>query len=153
MLIPPLRNEGIETPDGALNTIWTFHREVADLPRCERGSWAGQSRMSLARHQRKLLSNCSGRCATTPSTLTNTNRFSGRYWPRRPSGHDRKEVPALGVPAQRHRAQAAANRWGTIRYAIDSTPRTIRLCVILLVTTGVPSSVILVLLHHYGIVG
>ena len=31
---------------------------------------------------------------------------------------------------------ATANRWGTIRYAIDSTARTVRLCAIILVTSS-----------------
>jgi len=60
----------------------------------------------------------------------------------------------LGVPARRHRAQPAANRWGTIRYAIEDNARTARLCAILFMTgvASVPLCLILVLLHLWGFV-
>jgi len=43
------------------------------------------------------------------------------------------------------------HRWQTIRHAIDATDRTIRLCVIFLVTgfAPVPSVAIALLLRHY----
>lgn len=53
----------------------------------------------------------------------------------------------MGVPARRRGGRPGADRWETIRYAIDSTPRTVRLCTILLVAS-VPPSLIIVLLHH-----
>jgi hypothetical protein len=45
--------------------------------------------------------------------------------------------------------QTDAGRWGTIRYALDSTGRTARLCAITLVA-GTPPAVITLLLgfHH-----
>lgn len=60
-------------------------------------------------------------------------------------------MPTLGVPARQRADQPLSNWWATIRYAIDSTPRTVRLCAILFATTGGPSSVILAILHHFGI--
>jgi hypothetical protein len=47
------------------------------------------------------------------------------------------------------RGQTDAGRWGTIRYALDSTGRTVRLCAITLVA-GTPPAVITLLLgfHH-----
>jgi hypothetical protein len=47
----------------------------------------------------------------------------------------------------RRRGQDVAGRWATIRYALDSTPRTVRLCVIFLVA-GAPVSSLLLLLAH-----
>jgi hypothetical protein len=45
--------------------------------------------------------------------------------------------------------QAGASRWATIRYAIDSNSRTVRLCTIMLVA-GFPPAVVtwLLGLHH-----
>jgi hypothetical protein len=45
--------------------------------------------------------------------------------------------------------QADAGRWATIRYALDSNGRTVRLCAITLVA-GTPPAVIMLLLglHH-----
>jgi hypothetical protein len=48
----------------------------------------------------------------------------------------------LSVPAQREPHHAGA-RWETIRYALDSNARTLRLCLILLVVS-VPSVVALI---------
>jgi hypothetical protein len=56
----------------------------------------------------------------------------------------------MSVPVLRE-ARHNSSRWGTIRYALDSTPRTIRLCVILLVagvSTALGSVAAVVLMHH-----
>lgn len=45
------------------------------------------------------------------------------------------------------RRQVASDKWGTIQYAIDSTARTVRLCVILLVAS-VPPWVLALLIRH-----
>jgi hypothetical protein len=47
------------------------------------------------------------------------------------------------------RRQTDVGRWGTIRYALDSTGRTVRLCAITLVA-GTPPAVVTLLLgfHH-----
>jgi hypothetical protein len=44
-------------------------------------------------------------------------------------------VPGDGAPRQ---SRYAANRWGTIRYAISSNARTARLCLIMFVA-GIPA--------------
>jgi hypothetical protein len=43
--------------------------------------------------------------------------------------------------------QARHSKWEIIHYAIDSTPRTIRLCVILL-AASIPPSLITLIFHH-----
>jgi hypothetical protein len=48
---------------------------------------------------------------------------------------------------QRYIRRAAANRWDIIRYAIDDTARTVRLCAIILVTSSFPCLLAL-LIHH-----
>jgi hypothetical protein len=48
---------------------------------------------------------------------------------------------------QRYNQHATANRWGTIRYAIDSTARTVRLCAIILVTSSFPCLLALLIRH------
>src|SRR5207237_541025 len=40
------------------------------------------------------------------------------------------------------------SRWATVRYALSSNARTARLCLILLVMTGVPGVLLAVVLHH-----
>jgi hypothetical protein len=55
-------------------------------------------------------------------------------------------APTDGKPPDRIRSRAA-DRWETIRYAVDSTARTIRLCVILLVV-GVPPVLIMLWMRH-----
>ncbi len=40
-----------------------------------------------------------------------------------------------------------ANKWGTIRYALDSNARTVRLCLIMLVA-GIPSGLLVLLIHR-----
>jgi hypothetical protein len=55
-------------------------------------------------------------------------------------------TPAPGsVPAQRASSHAAACRWDTIRYAIDSNARTVRLCAIVLVASIPPGLLILLI--------
>jgi hypothetical protein len=39
------------------------------------------------------------------------------------------------------------NRWGTIRYALDSTARTLRLCAIILVS-GIPPGLLALLIRR-----
>jgi hypothetical protein len=55
------------------------------------------------------------------------------------------------VPSSRGDHEGCLHRWQTIRHAIDDTHRTIRLCVIFLVTgfAPVPSIAIALLLRHY----
>lgn len=52
----------------------------------------------------------------------------------------------MSAPARRVTRQTAAGRWETIRYAIGSTARTMRLCLILLVPS-VSAALITFLLH------
>jgi hypothetical protein len=54
----------------------------------------------------------------------------------------------MSVPTrpQRYNQRSAGDRWETIRYAIDDTARTVRLCAIILVTSSLPC--VLVLLIH-----
>lgn len=49
-------------------------------------------------------------------------------------------------PTRREVASGSAYRWATIRYALDSTPRTARLCVIMLVASIPPGGLLLFLL-------
>jgi hypothetical protein len=54
----------------------------------------------------------------------------------------------MSVPTrcrQRYSRPARENRWGTIRYAIDSTARTVRLCMILLVASSFPYLLVLLI--------
>jgi hypothetical protein len=55
--------------------------------------------------------------------------------------------PAMSVQVHREHRRAAPDRWGTIRYALNSTPRTVRLCVILLVA-GTPAEVFAYLIRR-----
>ena len=50
--------------------------------------------------------------------------------------------PVRGESRQR---QAAANRWRTIHYALGSTARTVRLCMIMLVAAVPPALVALLI--------
>jgi hypothetical protein len=43
--------------------------------------------------------------------------------------------------------QVVANKWETIRYALDSTARTVRLCIIVLVAS-VPPGILAFLIHR-----
>ena len=59
------------------------------------------------------------------------------------------------LPTRRHSAatdserDADAGRWATIRYALDSAGRTVRLCVITLVAGAPPALIALIVgLHH-----
>jgi hypothetical protein len=54
------------------------------------------------------------------------------------------------IPATGGTHQAWAHAWETIRYALDSNARTIRLCMILLVLglTGITPFLVLALAHH-----
>jgi hypothetical protein len=45
--------------------------------------------------------------------------------------------------------QAEAGRWATIRYALDSKGRTLRLCVITLVAAAPPAMITLLLDFHH----
>jgi hypothetical protein len=44
-------------------------------------------------------------------------------------------------------AKGPANKWGTIRYALDSNARAARLCLIMLVT-GIPSGLLVLLIRR-----
>ena len=50
------------------------------------------------------------------------------------------------------RRQAAEGRWETIRYALDSTSRTVRLCVIMLVVSIPPGAFTVLLIHHSWVI-
>ena len=54
--------------------------------------------------------------------------------------------PPTRLPARS--ATGSAARWETIRYALDSTPRTARLCVILIAASLPPAGTIVMLFHH-----
>lgn len=54
--------------------------------------------------------------------------------------------------SRRERRQAAEGRWETIRYALDSTSRTVRLCVIMLVVSIPPGAFTLLLIHHSWVI-
>jgi hypothetical protein len=45
------------------------------------------------------------------------------------------------------RGRGPADKWEVVRYALDSTPRTIRLCLIMLVI-GVPPELLILLIRH-----
>ena len=53
----------------------------------------------------------------------------------------------MSVYLRRESRQIAASKWGTIRYAIGSTARTIRLCTIILVTS-IPPGLVALIIHH-----
>ena len=55
--------------------------------------------------------------------------------------------PDAGRVAQQATA-AAGNRWGTIRYALDSTTRTLRLCLIM-VAASVPPGLLALLVKRW----
>jgi hypothetical protein len=73
-----------------------------------------------------------------------------RHQSPQPSRQQRKRSQRPVVArAPRRRAEQhhdAENRWRTIRYAITSNARTVRLCVIMLIA-GIPAD-IFALLHH-----
>ena len=50
--------------------------------------------------------------------------------------------------SRRERRQASGSRWETIRYALDSTSRTVRLCVIMLVASIPPGAFAVLLIHR-----
>jgi hypothetical protein len=56
----------------------------------------------------------------------------------------------MSPPApRRHLAMTGPSaRWEAIRYALDSTARTIRLCTILLAASLPPGAIIILLLHR-----
>lgn len=54
--------------------------------------------------------------------------------------------------SRRERRQAAEGRWETIRYALDSTSRTVRLCVIVLVLSIPPGAFTVLLIHHSWVI-
>lgn len=56
-------------------------------------------------------------------------------------------VPIPPDCQQSYNQPATANRWGTIRYGIDSTARTVRLCAIILVTSSFPCLLALLIRH------
>ena len=53
----------------------------------------------------------------------------------------------MNVPSPREPSHGDS-RWATVRYALSSNARTARLCLILLVMTGVPGVLLAVVLHH-----
>ena len=53
----------------------------------------------------------------------------------------------MNVPSPREPSHGDS-RWATIRYALTSNARTARLCLILLVMTGVPGVLLAVVLPH-----
>ena len=53
-------------------------------------------------------------------------------------------VPTGGSPRRRH---AAASRWTTICYALESTARTVRLCAIML-AASIPPGMLALLIRH-----
>jgi hypothetical protein len=57
-------------------------------------------------------------------------------------------VPTDGDRVEQQPALAAGNRWGTIRYALDSTARTLRLCLIML-AASIPPALLMLLIRHY----
>jgi hypothetical protein len=54
----------------------------------------------------------------------------------------------VGKPARQRVDPPRASWWATVRYAIDSTPRTVRLIAILIFTPGIPSAMVFLILHH-----
>jgi hypothetical protein len=56
------------------------------------------------------------------------------------------EGHAMSVPA-RQGSRHASCRWGTIRYALGSNARTLRLCLILL-TASIPPGLLVVIAHR-----
>lgn len=62
------------------------------------------------------------------------------------------ELPVPQDPCPRHGSRRNGGRWETIRYALDTNPRTFRLCLILFVATVVCSSgvaaVVMMLVRH-----
>jgi hypothetical protein len=60
----------------------------------------------------------------------------------------------LSVPAPQ-RLRHDCGRWETIRYALDSNPRTFRLCLILVVAAAAPCLAVVaaVLIHHMLLCG
>jgi hypothetical protein len=57
-------------------------------------------------------------------------------------------VPTNGDGVEQQPTLAAGNRWGTIRYALDSTARTLRLCLIML-AASVPPALLALLIKRY----
>jgi hypothetical protein len=53
----------------------------------------------------------------------------------------------MNVPSPREPSHGDS-RWATVRYALTSNARTARLCLILLVMTGVPGVLLAVVLPH-----
>lgn len=58
----------------------------------------------------------------------------------------------MSVPAPRQ-PRHGSTRWEVIRYALGSNARTFRLCVILLVMTGVPVTILTELIRHVRLPG
>ena len=54
----------------------------------------------------------------------------------------------MSPSAHRHRHRPGTCRWETIQYALDSTARTVRLCVIMLVASVPPGAFVWLLLHR-----
>lgn len=54
----------------------------------------------------------------------------------------------MSVPSGWRVNQTAAHRWETIRYALDSNARTVRLCVIMLVAS-IPPGLLLILVRRW----
>jgi hypothetical protein len=63
--------------------------------------------------------------------------------------HDRQSTSRPCGTTVEPRRQADTGRWSTIRYALDSNSRTVRLCVIALVTAAPPAIITLLLGFHH----
>jgi hypothetical protein len=59
--------------------------------------------------------------------------------------HGRQAVARSPASADKAALGDSTDRWATIRYAIDSTGRTVRLCVIMLVAWVLPAVITLLL--------
>lgn len=60
----------------------------------------------------------------------------------------REAGDAFGSGGHRQGHRSGACRWETIQYALDSTARTVRLCVIMLVASVPPGAFVWLLLHR-----
>lgn len=74
------------------------------------------------------------------STVHQKSPEPGRELSKRPSRD------ARSAPGRADSSQGAENRWRTIRYALGSNARTVRLCVIMFVA-GIPADVFMLARH------
>jgi hypothetical protein len=80
-------------------------------------------------------SRCDGQASAAIAT-------SGASLPAHP-----RPVSVVSTPARRGSHDAGTCRWETIRYALDSTARTLRLCLIVLVA-GIPPGLLMLLVRR-----